>query len=136
MPKQDKRVHLTYYYWGLFFLSLTALGLATGKALVPNIWNLNRGDRIWPTTFITTGTDPIEYWFCLAVYAFIALSLFHSSMLFVGINRERLIEKEGFDRRVVGFEKPVHGVSIGRVLTVCLISALIISGVCYIHIAF
>ena len=121
----DKRVHLTYYYGGLLFLSMSVIGLVAGRTVAFNEDGLFK--------FAANAAYPIEFYVMTAVYAFLAVVLFYKSLLFIGTNREDLIAREGFDRRFVGLEKPVKGVGIARVLAIVFFSLLIVTAVYFVY---
>lgn len=127
MAMDEKRVHLTYYYWGLCCLSMVVLGLLSGRTLSFDEDDLKLVD------FATITGSPIEFYAMTALYALIAVTLFYKSLLFIGINREDLITHDGFDRRVVGLEKPAHGLSFSRIITVAFFSLLIVAAVYMIY---
>jgi len=119
----DKHIHPAYYYSGLLFLSMAVIGLVAGRTLS------FAEDEYWLLTFATHSAQPIEFYAMTVLYALAAVVLIYKSLLFIGINREDLIARDGFDRRVVGLETPVKGVSIIRVLKIVFFSLLIAAAV-------
>jgi len=127
MAMDDKRVHRTYYYWSLLFSSMAVIGLIAGKTLSFD------EDELSFFELVTNTDSPVEFYAMTAIYALMALTLFYRSLLFLGRNREDLMASDGFDRRVVGLEKPAHGISIIRVFTIVLFSLLIVTAVYFVY---
>ncbi len=124
---EDKRVHRTYYYWGILFLSMAVLGLIGGKTLSFD------DDDLTLFELVTNVDSPVEFYAMTLLYAFLALVLFYRSLLFLGTNREDLMASDGFDRRVVGLEPPANGVSIARVMSIVVLSLLIVTSVYLVY---
>ena len=124
---KHKPVHLTYYFWGLFFSAMVVFGLLTGKVIAV----FDAEPKL--IDFYHRETDPFFYFLTLIMYVFVGVGLFYKSLLFVSTNREDLIQRDGFDRRFVGLESETDKVNHRRVLWVAVVSVLIILFVHYLY---
>lgn len=124
---KHKPVHLTYYFWGLFFSAMVVFGLFAGKVIAV----FDAEPKL--IDFFYIETDPVFYFLTLFVYVLMGVGLFYKSLLFVSTNREDLIQRDGFDRRFVGLESVTDKVNPRRVLWVAFVSVLIILFVYYLY---